>query len=89
MYNNSRFLNMVISHMPVPFQLTLYKLSCLPFIFQRPINLQLKPDYGPIAGGTAISITGELLGDQSVDVFVFLVDNLELEKYAVIIYFSS
>ena len=48
--------------------------------FQQPANLQLIPDYGPIAGGTAISITGELLGDQSVNVVLFLVDRLEVEK---------
>ena len=49
--------------------------------FQKPAKLQLKPDYGPIAGGTSISITGELLGDQSVSVILYLVDVLELEKY--------
>ena len=53
------------------------------FVFQKPANLQLKPDYGPIAGGTAISIMGELLGDHSVSIILFLVDNLELQKYDV------
>ena len=41
------------------------------------MNLHLEPDYGPVAGGTKITVTGELLGDDTVTVRVTLSEVLD------------
>ena len=47
------------------------------YILQKPMNLHLEPDYGPVAGGTKITVTGELLGDDTVTVRVTLSEVLD------------